>query len=174
METKALSPDKTVGRSEATVPQPELGLQINKGKERSLLVQVYKHQESIEWRYLLCPISAHFSLVISTFKHTFPLWKTVLEGRKFFLMILCSQETMVEVMRIQFCFPFFTPSPWNCLLLRFLNLPVPCLTFSPCVRLKNPSGLGLLYLQSTVLWWGLTSWISRKFPHFQQGVCVCV
>ena len=111
METKALSPDKTVGRSEATAPQPELGLQINKGKERSLPVQVYKHQESIEWRYLLCPISAHFSLVISTFKHTFPLWKTVLEGRKFFLMILYSQETMVEVMRIQFCFPFFTPSP---------------------------------------------------------------
>lgn len=111
METKALSPDKTVGRSEATAPQPEIRTPNKKGKERSLLVQVYKHREAIEWRYLLCPISTHYSLVISTFKHTFPLWKTVLEGRKFFLMILYSQETMVEVMRIQFCFPFFTPSP---------------------------------------------------------------
>ena len=36
METKAFSPDKIVGRREATVPQPELGLQTNKGKESSL------------------------------------------------------------------------------------------------------------------------------------------
>lgn len=48
MEAKAVSPDKTVGRSEATAPQLELEFQTNKGKERSLPVQVYKHREATE------------------------------------------------------------------------------------------------------------------------------